>query len=138
MKLLYVVLILLFFTLSCSAQNIINKNHNGLFFSKVKSNLSLHDINNYGCNQIKLNDLSYLLENSTIVSKSTIHDHYSIVGCSVNGTVFKNKKKVEFTFDYGGIFYFSDGVIIACGELCCNESYEFCSWDTKVLTKKSK
>lgn len=136
MKLLYASLILSFFTLSCTTHNIVNKNHNELFFSTVTSNLSLLDINNYGCNQVELSDLTYLLENSTLVSNSIVHDQYSIVGCSVKGSVLKNNKKVEFTFDYGGIFYFSDGVVMACGESCCNESYELCSWDPKSLTKQ--
>jgi len=134
MKLLYIGLILSFFTLSCSTTSVKNKNHNELIFSKIKSDLVLNDINNYGCSKIKLSDLSFLLENSTIVSNSIIHDQYSIVGCSISGTMHKNKKEVEFTFDYGGVFYFSDDVVMACGELCCNDSYEFCSWDPKSLT----
>lgn len=134
MKLLCISLILSLFTLSCSTQNVINKNHNGLLFSKIKSDLVLSDINDYGCSKIELSDLSFLLENSTIVSNSLIHDQYSIVGCSIRGTTLKNKKEVEFTFDYGGVFYFSDGVVMACGELCCNDSYKFCSWDPKSLT----
>lgn len=136
MKLLCISLVLSFLTFGCSTQKVINKNHNELIFSEIKSNLFLTDINDYGCGQIGLSDLSFLLENSTIVSDSVIHDQYSIVGCSINGTALKNKKKVEFTFDYGGIFYFSDGVVMACGELCCNDSYEFCSWDPKSLTRK--
>ena len=131
MKLLWISLVLSLFTLGCSTENIINKNHKELIFSEIESNLFLSDINDYGCSQIELSDLSFLLGNSTVVSDSIIHDQYSIVGCSVNGTALKNKKKVEFTFDYGGIFYFSDGVVMACGDFCCHHTYEFCSWDPR-------
>lgn len=135
MRLLCISLVLSLLTLGCSTQNVININHNELIFSEIKSDLFLSDINDYGCGKIELSELSFLLENSTIVSNSTIHDQYSIVGCSINGTALKNNKKVEFSFDYGGVFYFSDGVIMACGELCCNDSYKFCSWDPKSLTR---
>lgn len=134
MRLHHTLIFSVFCLISCSSSVITNKNHVGLLFSEFNSDSVLTDENGYGCGEIRLTDFSYLLRNSKIVTETDIHDYYSTVGCSITGSVLKRGERVEFVFDYGGIFYFSDGVIMACGKSCCHDSYEYCSWDIKTLS----
>ena len=118
---------------SCSAQNIINKHYSELKFSDIKSDYSLVDLNNYGCERIDSSVLKHILKNGTWITEKDVHDYYSTTGCTIKGNVAINNKKNKFVYDYGGIIYFENGKILGCGENCCREDYPNCSYDKSNL-----
>ena len=77
--------------------------------------------------------LQYILKNGTMITGKEAHDYYSVIGCTIKGSVKINRKAHEFVYDYGGLIYFSDGKILGCGEGCCKESYPYCSWNKEGL-----
>ena len=120
-------------SVSCSTFSILNEKYPGVVFSKLKSDFSLTDLNNYGCTKIDISVLKHILQNGTWVTEKEIHDYYSTTGCTINGSIRINDKKSEFIYDYGGIIYFSDGTILGCGENCCRDNYPNCSYDKRNL-----
>jgi hypothetical protein len=102
-------------------------------FSELKTDYTLIDLNNYGCQPIDSTVLNYILENGTFVTGKELHDHYSTTGCTIKGSVKINNESNKFVYDYGGIIFFSSGKILGCGEGCCRENYPNCSWDKDNL-----
>ena len=121
------------FTVSCSTNIITNENHHSIKFSKIESDYQLTDLNNYGCEKINLAVITHFLKKGTLVTEREVHDYYSTTGCSIKGNIVINGRNNSFIFDYGGIIYFGDGMILGCGETCCNENYPYCSWDAENL-----
>lgn len=115
--------------LACSSDKVINIHNTDLVFTDIQSDFVLKDINNYDCSEIDISTLKYVLTNGTLTSQREIHDDFSTVGCSIDGQLLLGDKRIDFMFDYGGIFYFKDDNIIACGKDCCRDGFEFCSWD---------
>ncbi|MCP4120089.1 MAG: hypothetical protein GY737_32780 [Desulfobacteraceae bacterium] len=133
MKIYWFLIILLIFNVSCAVHTIKNKNHNNLEFSNIVSNFQLTDLHGYNCDMINVDVLKHILKTGEIVDLRELHDHYSTTGCSVKGSIVVNGSKEGFTFDYGGIIYFSSGMILGCGEECCTGDFYNCSWDKDDL-----
>ncbi len=129
----WVFVIVVFLTVSCSTYTVTNKNHESVSFSKIKSDYRLTDLNNYGCEKINSSVIKHILHTGTRVTEKEVHDYYSTTGCSVKGSVLLNGSNADFTFDYGGIMYFSNGIMLGCGENCCSENYPYCSFDMHNL-----
>jgi len=121
----------LLFLVSCITSDIINKNHKNLFFNEIESSYKVTDLNNYKCKSIDESVIRHVLTYGVIASDRDIHDYYSTVGCSVDGTLNSNDKKTIFSFDYGGILKLGTGQTIACGETCCKNDFTYCTWDKK-------
>lgn len=98
-------------------------------FSVVEMSDEVRDENGYGCELVGQADLVHFLQTADFESQRTIHDHFSVVGCSVTGKIRINGEISSFVFDYGGIMYLDDGRILACGENCCGDEYEYCTWE---------
>lgn len=93
-----------------------------------KLSQKVRDEHGYGCGPVEKADLVRFLDTADFESQRTIHDHFSVVGCSVTGKISMNGELSTFVFDYGGIMYLDDGRILACGESCCEDGYEYCTW----------
>ena len=128
-----ILIIVVLFAISCSTYIVTNKNHGAIKFSKIKSDYQLTDLNNYGCEKINSSVIEHILHTGTIVTEKELHDYYSTTGCSVKGNMLLNGSSTDFTFDYGGIMHFSNGMILGCGENCCSENYPYCSFDAHNL-----
>ena len=102
-------------------------------FSNLESDYQVTDVNNYGCEKVDRSSLLHILETGQVVSDSEIHDHYSITGCTTQGTLSVNGVPTRFVFDYGGIFTFSNGMKFGCGKNCCKDGFAFCSYDEEDL-----
>ncbi|WP_444930765.1 hypothetical protein ACJJIF_02990 [Microbulbifer sp. SSSA002] len=89
---------------------------------------NLEDVNQCGCSLISREKLTHILKTGVNKTSMEIHDHVSTVGCTVNGTLKRNGQVLDFLFDYGGVFYFSDDSMLVCAESCCSDGFEFCSW----------
>ncbi len=135
MKGKWVFVVTMFLNVSCSTYTVANKNHENVNFSKIKSDYRLTDLNSYGCEKINSSEIEHILQAGILVTEKEIHDYYSTTGCSIKGSVLLNGNSTNFTFDYGGIMYFSNGVILGCGENCCSESYPYCSFDAHNLKR---
>jgi len=122
-----------FLIASCVANTIKNKAQNELYFSDVKTDFKLTDANNYGCKKIDISIINHILSTGVKSTARDIHDYYDTTGCSVTGQLKINNKLTDFTFDYGGILYLSNGINLTCGELCCKDGFTYCSWDKKNL-----
>ena len=118
---------------SYATSHIINKNSSKLVFADLETDYSLTDLNNCGCEKIDLPVLQHILKNGTLIAGKEVSDQYSTTGCTIKGSVMINGKTNQFTYDYGGLIYFSDGRILGCGESCCKESYPYCSWNKEDL-----
>ncbi len=119
----------LLFLISCGSGEIKNKNHKNLTFNNIKSTFKITDINNYKCKSIDQSVINHILTEGVIASERDIHDHYSIIGCSISGTVDLNGKNTTFSFDYGGILKLGNGRTIACGKICCENNFKYCTWN---------
>lgn len=117
---------------SCANNTVINK-HENLTISNIVSDYHVTDLNNYDCKKINKAVLAHVLTTGIVITAPDLHDYYSSTGCSIQGTLHINSKKVNFSFDYGGYFRFSDGRILACGKACCTKDFENCSWDPEGL-----
>ncbi len=124
-----IVLLSFFLIVSCTSNVIFNKNNKDLTFSSIESDYHVSDVESYGCEAIDAFTLEYVLQNSISVTSREVHDHYSTVGCSVEGTLKVESQAQSFVFDYGGVIRFSGGLILACGELCCRNDFKYCTWD---------
>ncbi|MCF6235533.1 MAG: hypothetical protein L3J70_04040 [Gammaproteobacteria bacterium] len=124
---------ILIFNISCTSHTIANKNYNEFQFSKIKSDYLLTDSNNYGCKKIDNSVIMHVLKTGTVVTDREVHDHFSTTGCSIRGSMVLDGAETDFTFDYGGIIYFSSGMILGCSKECCGGSYLYCSWDGQNL-----
>jgi hypothetical protein len=102
-------------------------------FSNVNSDYYVTDENSYGCRKIDFSVIEHILSMGEIVSEREVHDHYSITGCSIRGTLNFNGTKTDFLFDYGGVMQLGNGKIVACGEKCCINGYQYCSYDANEL-----
>lgn len=80
------------------------------------------------CDNARRSDLLHVLQTGTFVSDVDIHDNYSSVGCTAEGSVRIDGHKLDFRFEYGGVFYFSDGRKFGCGKACCRDSFKYCTW----------
>lgn len=98
-------------------------------FSNFESEFIIQDLNNYGCEKISKENVLHVLETGVTSTSRKVHDNHSIVGCSIEGKLTKRNEVVSFTFDYGGIVNFNDGSILACEEKCCENNFEYCSWE---------
>ncbi len=116
---------------SCMSFSVANKNHQGVVFSNIESDFEVEDLNSYGCGRIEVSHLKHVLEYGSYITERDLHDEYSTVGCSIQGSLLVNGEKVNFAFDYGGIFYFGNGKVMACGESCCSDSFKYCTWNAK-------
>lgn len=117
--------------ISCGSGDIKNNNHKNLVFNNIKSTFELTDLNNYKCETIGQSVINHVIENGVLASDRDIHDHYSTVGCSVNGTLNVNNITTTFNFDYGGILKIGTGQTIACGKTCCKNNFKYCTWGDK-------
>lgn len=118
---------------SCCPDIIRNKIHEDIEFSKIDSGYQLTDSNNFGCDKADSSVFINILKTGTLISEKDVHDYYSTTGCSTTGSIFINGVKANFTFEYGGIIYFSDGKILGCGKKCCTEKFLYCSYDPENL-----
>ena len=98
-------------------------------FSNIKSTFKITDLNNYKCEPIDQSIIKHVLTNGIIASDRDIHDYYSTVGCSINGTLDVNNTNTTFSFDYGGILKLGTGQTIACGKTCCENNFKYCTWN---------
>lgn len=116
---------------SCAGQTSIkNKIHNKLTFSAIETNFELTDLNKYGCEKVDATVIKHVLETGTLISRREVHDHYSTTGCSVKGSMLVNGRETDFVFEYGGIIYFKNEMILGCAQNCCNDKFPHCSWDS--------
>ena len=118
---------------ACAPNLVHNKLNNKLEFSNLVSDYRVTDVNNYGCEKIGRSSLLHILKTGQEVSDRDIHDHYSTTGCTINGRFSVNGRPTHFTFDYGGIFIFSNGMKLGCGKNCCKGGFTFCSYDDEDL-----
>jgi hypothetical protein len=118
---------------ACVSDIVHNKSDDKLEYSNLESDYRLTDLNNYGCEKVDRSSLLHILETGQVVSDREIHDHYSITGCTISGRLSVNGVPAQFTFDYGGIFTFSDGTKLGCGKDCCKDGFTFCSYDEEDL-----
>lgn len=119
----------LLFIISCGSGEIKNKNHKNLIFNNIKSTFKITDLNNYKCQTIDQSVIKHVLTNGVIASDRDIHDYYSTVGCSISGTLDVNNTNTTFSFDYGGILTIGNGKTIACGKVCCENNFKYCTWE---------
>jgi len=101
-------------------------------FSQITSDYTVADQHNYGCNTIDETVLRHVLRHGSAVNERELHDNYSLVGCTIKGSLFVSGQPTTFTFDYGGIMRIANGTVLACGKHCCSEQFEYCSWDKKA------
>lgn len=130
LKTAYVLFIAIIST-SCSKST--TENNSGLTFSEINSSFVVTDRNNYNCEKIDENVIKHVLLKGVLVNNRDIHDHYSTVGCTVDGTVVVNKVKEKFVFDYGGYIKIGDNTIIGCAKECCKNNFKFCTWEPSGL-----
>lgn len=126
-------LICLVFLSACSTRSVTTVNHLEFNFSDIKSNYELTDTNNYGCDKIGHGILKHILTTGKSITARERHDHYDTTGCSIKGHLTKNNQIVSFTFDYGGIFYFSDETFFGCGKKCCENNFTYCTYSEGEL-----
>lgn len=119
--------------ISCSTPVIMNERHHATTFSNINSDFIVTDTNNYGCKTIDLSVLNYILRKGIFITEKELHDSYSTTGCTIKGSLNMSDKNVNFVYDYGGMLFFNDGSILACGKDCCREDYPNCSWDKEDL-----
>ncbi len=124
---------LVFSLISCSSKETTNIHDPSRSFYKIYSNYTITDRNNYGCEKINIYILEHVLRTGIEITPGDEHDHYSMTGCSIKGTLAMNKKVVKFTFDYGGILYIGKDLIIGCAEACCKNNFEYCTWEPEDL-----
>ena len=118
---------------SCASDAVRNRFDHELRFSAIHSDFQVTDANGYGCGRMDRAALVHVLETGLWISDRELHDHYSTTGCRVTGGISVNSVATEFTFDYGGILRLSNGKVLGCGEACCTEGFDFCSWDRDEL-----
>ncbi len=119
----------LLFLISCGTGEIKNKNHKNLIFNNIKSTFEITDLNNFKCEVIDQSIIKHVLIHGVIASDRDVHDDYSIVGCSITGTLDVNHTNTKFNFDYGGILRLRNGQTIACAESCCANNFKYCTWE---------
>ncbi|WP_417356482.1 hypothetical protein [Gallaecimonas pentaromativorans] len=98
-------------------------------FGSIGADLVVSDLNHYQCTAPNLADIRRVLDKGQWVDPQNLHNHYASTGCSVKGQVMQGGQIRSFTFDFGGIVYFDDGEVLACGKGCCNDHFAFCSFD---------
>ena len=133
MKVHWIFIFGVLFAVSCSTYTISNKNHSDMKFSLIQSDYRLTDLNNYGCEKIDSSVIKHILQTGTLITEREVHDYYSTTGCSIKGSIVVNGSDTGFTFDYGGVLYFKNGMILGCGRKCCSNNYFYCSWDAQNL-----
>lgn len=124
-----VLLIVLFttFIAACNSSNIVVQQLN---FQDIQSDLVVTDKNSYGCEPPSLEDIKHIMRTGTIVTRRESHDRFSTVGCSVKGATIYNEQRMEFTFEFGGMIFLSNGQILACREsYCIQEGFEYCTYE---------
>ncbi len=119
----------LLFLISCGSEEVKNKNHKNLTFDNIKSTYKITNLNNYKCEPIDQSIIKHVLTYGIIASDRDIHDYYSTVGCSISGTLDNNGQNTTFSFDYGGILKPGYGRTIACGKICCENNFKYCTWN---------
>ena len=125
----YGIILLSTLVISCQSTRPIFNEQEKINYSNIQSEFVVADTNNYGCKPVDESVLKHVLKTGKPASAREIHDYYSVVGCSIEGSLFKDNIQISFTFDYGGIIYFDNGDILACGEECCADGFEYCTWD---------
>ncbi|MEJ2407611.1 MAG: hypothetical protein P8171_25795 [Candidatus Thiodiazotropha sp.] len=118
---------------ACASDGIENKHKESLVFGDIRSDYFLTDRNDYGCKSIDTQVLEHILRTATPLTDEEVHDHYSTTGCSIDGVVAVNGTETSFVYDYGGIMWLRNGMILGCGKGCCSDSHEYCSFDKKGL-----
>jgi hypothetical protein len=127
-------LLLFIFVLSaCSNKLITTTQSNGLKYSNIQSDYIVTDVNHYSCEKIDESILRHILKTGIPVTSREIHDNYDTTGCSIKGELSKNGETVSFSFDYGGIFYFSDQTFLGCGKKCCENNFIYCTYSENGL-----
>lgn len=121
-------LICLVLLAACSARSVTNVQHLKSNFSDINSDYEVTDTNNYGCEEIDHEILKHILTTGISITARELHDHYDTTGCSIKGLLTKNYQTASFTFDYGGVFYFSDETLFGCGEKCCEDNFNYCTY----------
>ncbi len=119
----------LLFLISCGSEEVKNKNHKNLTFDNIKSTYKITNLNNYKCEPIDQSIIKHVLTYGIIASDRDIDDYYSTVGCSISGTLDNNGQNTTFSFDYGGILKLGYGRTIACGKICCENNFKYCTWN---------
>lgn len=121
------------FAAACSSHGLTNENHKSFKYAKLKSDYQITDLNHYGCEKIDASIIMHILQTGILITEKEVHDHYSTTGCSIEGSISINGCDTEFVFDYGGILYLGNGMIMGCAEKCCGKGYPYCSWDSDNL-----
>ncbi|WP_115718570.1 hypothetical protein [Gallaecimonas mangrovi] len=92
----------------------------------------VEDVNQDGCKPPKIAAIAHLLKYGVPVTLADVQQQYSTTGCAVKGTVTENGKTRGFRFEFGGILYFDDGKILACGQQCCDGNFVYCTYEPAV------
>ena len=129
------ILLLIMLMLTVAVHSIQNEQAEKYVFENLMYKAELiENSNSFPCDQITRVDLEHILNTGVLVTHREIHDHYLYIGCVIKGSVEINNKVTNFRFDYGGVFYFEDGKVLACGEKCClKKGFEYCSWERDGL-----
>lgn len=116
---------------ACTGQSVVtNINHRDLAFTEIRSNFEFTDMNKYGCEKINASVIRHVLETGTLITSRDVHDYYSTTGCSIKGSMVVNGNETDFTFEYGGVLYFKNEMILGCGQGCCTNGFPHCSWES--------
>ena len=132
MKIIISILFLVIIT-ACNNKVVTSNQHETFKFSNIRTDYKVTDTNNYGCEKIDDQILKHILTTGTSITVREMHDHYDTTGCSIKGQITKNERLVSFTFDYGGIFYFSDEALLGCGRKCCENNFIYCTYSENGL-----
>jgi len=121
------------FLVACSSNGIVNEKDESTVFGKVRSDFVVTDRNDYGCKSIDAQVLTHILRTGKVVTKKEADNRYSTTGCSIDGAVAVNGEETIFVYDYGGLMWFGDGMLLACDKECCGEDNEYCSYVPKKV-----
>lgn len=129
MKTFFSVLINALLLSACSVHESTNIHNTDLVFTDIKSDFIVKDINDYDCDKIDITTLNHVFSTANPTTHMDAHDNFSTVGCSIEGSVTTENEYIGFKLDYGGIIYLDNGEIMVCGEECCQNDFEYCTWE---------
>jgi hypothetical protein len=118
---------------ACNNKLITTTSSDDFKYSNIQSDYIVTDANHYSCEKIDESTLIHILKTGIPVTPREIHDNFDTTGCSIKGELSKNGEKVSFSFDYGGIFYFSDQTFLGCGKKCCENNFIYCTYSENGL-----
>ncbi|WP_133251371.1 hypothetical protein [Pokkaliibacter plantistimulans] len=98
-------------------------------YTELKSDFKVSDARHYGCDQIDQQVLQHVLDSGVSVTQQDVDEQFTTTGCTIHGSLRRNGQPLGFSFDYGGVLQLSDGSLLACGDGCCNDAFDYCSWN---------